>query len=787
VVTKITFNNLKTIIQYFCSSLCLMNGLGTSHFICEVFTMRHRILTRALPALILLSLGGVFACGGSGGSSTPQVAPPSITSFAAAKPDVTVGDTTTLTAVFTEGVGLVDNGVGAVASGTPVTVKPSATTTYTLTVTNSQGTMVTRTATVTVEPVASIIQFVANPDHVVAGGNVPLAATFTGGKGVIPPGDLPITSGTQVVVTPAATTTYTLTVTNPAGAAVTRTALVTVRSSNVAPVISSMPLTTNGTSNTYQYSISVLDPDGDAVTLSLVKAPAGATLSGNVLQWTIAKDQERQALAFDLQAMDTFGASADQTWTVNATGTITGVRTFTYHPMSGATSVVPADLSAVTLAAWVPDGAGGYTRIPGIGAADGTFSIPGVPGGTYWFQYGTLDFYSTTASTLDLTEDRLGRPDTTPITVDPTNLVLNLTNLAPWQDLDILQWYDPNTSNYSYLNWSFPATSGAPSAGNASLAATTFDLGAPYGGALMLEDTTKGDQPSLTQMGTQTLANGATYQAVTRFFQPSLLVQADGATAGLTGAFTTVPLLNSLLLSLKGSRFAALIAAMHPQAQPFYSGFYLDPNPTGNLGWIGSLPDLVNMDTSANQTTDQDFGILAYGNPFPASWPLIWQQYYTMRVPYTLSGMTGTRYQSGNLIVTSTVMSAAASIQPVLSPVSQVMVGGKPVSTAPATGAGLAPTISWLKPNLGTPAYYRLTLYRLYNPGSGTATPAIQTVGYYTTAGTSMTLPAGVLTAGETYFVKIAAFTGSNKELSPFKNTPSDWALADCLTFTFQP
>jgi hypothetical protein len=715
------------------------------------------------------------------------VTPPSITSFAAAKPDVTVGDSTTLTAVFTDGTGQVDNGVGAVTSGAAVTVKPAATTTYTLTVTNTQGTRVTKGVTVTVDPIPAIDQFAPTPGYVVTGGSVSLIASFTGGKGVITPGDLPITSGTPLAVSPTATTTYTLTVTNPAGAAVTQTALVTVRSSNVAPVISSTPPTTNGTSSTYQYSITVGDPDGDAVTLSLVKAPAGATLNGNILQWTIAKDQERQAFAFDLQARDPFGASVDQTWTVNATGTITGVRTFTYHPMSGATSVVPADLTKATLAAWVPDGAGGYTRIPGTGAADGTFSIPGVPGGTYWFQYGTSGFYATAASTLDLTRDILGRPDTTPITRDPTDLVLNLTNLAPWQDLDILQYYDPNTRNYSYLNQDFPVTSGAPLAGDVSLSATTFDLGAPYGGALMLEDTTKGDQPSLTQMGTQTFANGATYQAITRFFQPSPLVQADGgATTGLTGAFAAVPQ-SSLPLSLKGSLFAALTAAIHPQAQPSYSTFYLSANPAGNLGWIGSTPDLVNMDTSANQTTDQDFGLLAYGNPYPASWPLFWGQYYVMRVPYTLPGMTGTRNQYGRLTVTSSVMSSAASIQPVLSPVSQVTVGGKPVSTASAAGVGIAPTISWLKPNLGTPGYYQLTLYRLYNPNTGATAPAVQILGYYTTTGTSMTLPAGALTAGETYFVKISAFTGSHQELTPFKNSPVDRAEADCLTFTFQP
>jgi len=75
---------------------------------------------------------------------------PVITSFTAAAAAITRGDSTTLTAVFTGGTGSVDNGVGTVTSGTPVTVTLTATTTYTLTVMNSAGTSVTASATVSI-------------------------------------------------------------------------------------------------------------------------------------------------------------------------------------------------------------------------------------------------------------------------------------------------------------------------------------------------------------------------------------------------------------------------------------------------------------------------------------------------------------------------------------------------------------------------------------------------------------------------------------------------------------
>lgn len=64
-----------------------------------------------------------------------------------------------------------------------------------------------------------------------------LAALFANGTGVITPGNLAITSGDQVSVTPAAntTTTYTLTVTNAAGTAVTAAAAVSVSAALAQP------------------------------------------------------------------------------------------------------------------------------------------------------------------------------------------------------------------------------------------------------------------------------------------------------------------------------------------------------------------------------------------------------------------------------------------------------------------------------------------------------------------------------------------------------------------------
>ncbi len=162
-------------------------------------------------------------------TTTVTVVPaPTITSFSANPTTIEAGTSSNLTAVFSGGTGVITPGNLSVTSGTPVSVSPTTTTTYTLTVTPSTGTAITQTATVTVTPAPSITSFTANSTTIEAGMSSNLTAVFTGGTGVITPGNLSVTSGTPVSVSPTTTTTYTLTVTPSTGTAITQTATVTV-------------------------------------------------------------------------------------------------------------------------------------------------------------------------------------------------------------------------------------------------------------------------------------------------------------------------------------------------------------------------------------------------------------------------------------------------------------------------------------------------------------------------------------------------------------------------------
>jgi hypothetical protein len=157
--------------------------------------------------------------------------PAVITSF---KPDGVIlpGQSTNLTAVFSGGEGVVDNGIGPVKSGVPVsTGVVAATKIYTLTVTNSAGDPVTATAEVEAAVTPVITSFTAPGPVVSRFAPTDLTAVFTGGKGVVDQNVGPIVSNmpTKTPAVPPAGLTYTLTVTNGLGEKVTKTLSVTTK------------------------------------------------------------------------------------------------------------------------------------------------------------------------------------------------------------------------------------------------------------------------------------------------------------------------------------------------------------------------------------------------------------------------------------------------------------------------------------------------------------------------------------------------------------------------------
>jgi hypothetical protein len=184
-----------------------------------------------------ISTGGTSATGGT--TTLPDAAPdavpdvalgPVISSFTATPSTITAGRSAVLTAVYSNGVGVLDNGLGAiVSSGTIGTGNLNTTTTYTLTVTGTSGAPVTKSATVTVVEMPSITSFTVTPTPTCAGQKVTLTPVFVKGTGTVDNGVGAVTSGQAATSgTLTVTTDFKLTVTNLAGANVTATATATI-------------------------------------------------------------------------------------------------------------------------------------------------------------------------------------------------------------------------------------------------------------------------------------------------------------------------------------------------------------------------------------------------------------------------------------------------------------------------------------------------------------------------------------------------------------------------------
>jgi hypothetical protein len=152
---------------------------------------------------------------------SPSSEHPVIESFSASPPSIVVGQSSTLQWEISGATSVsINQGIGSVpASGTRV-VSPTGTTTYTLTATNSAGSVTTSVTVRVSRPsgLPTIISFTATPATIVPGQSATLKWEVSGATSVvINQGIGPVSASGTIVVAPIETTIYTLTVSNSNG------------------------------------------------------------------------------------------------------------------------------------------------------------------------------------------------------------------------------------------------------------------------------------------------------------------------------------------------------------------------------------------------------------------------------------------------------------------------------------------------------------------------------------------------------------------------------------------
>jgi hypothetical protein len=249
---------------------------------------------------------------------------PVITNFVAAPNTITAGQATTLSWTVTGATSLSLSSAGSISpSAKSETVYPTATTTYTLTASNTSG---SATANVKVVVLPVISSFVASSQYIHPGQSSELTWTTKGATSVSI--DHGVQSGlgvaSTVSVSPSTTTTYTLTAANASG---TATATVTVNV-GLPPAIS-----------TFTASPSSIAP-GQGVVLSWkVAAATTYSISPGVgkLTGTSVKVSPSVSTQYTLTATNLFGTS-----TATAKVTVQGTKTSTAPASSAEPTASPS-------------------------------------------------------------------------------------------------------------------------------------------------------------------------------------------------------------------------------------------------------------------------------------------------------------------------------------------------------------------------------------------------------------------------------------------------------------
>jgi hypothetical protein len=559
----------------------------------------------------------------------------------------------------------------------------------------------------------------------------------------------------------------------------------------VDPIFTSVPVASADEGTPYTYQLMAVAPDGSAVTFSLGQAPAGAALTGSTISWTPSHDQARASLQFSATARTARGGSATQSWSVTTTGIVTVTAVNTFWTPTGSSSqprTFPADLPYP--AALVPQSGGSFQLMPGKVNADGTVSIHGVPAGFYWLALSPADNYWTSTAQFDAGGDITGTPISA-TSIASTTFDISLTNADPIQTGD---FFSVGT-NVQGIN--------LPAGFFLSPGSTTYTSSASFSTNI---DFSKINTLYFAQY--EPLNSGAfTGSALGTALTQSNVTITNGAVNNLGGALNPAPK-SSIPLKISGSAWANNFQNIGPAAatpvlssyalgvQPFTQGgvvanpltaafrstfVLLAPSPTpGGSGIQIGLPSPITatvcgLSSGPNPLpinfgfapiiTDQDFGTLSYGDPYPASWlrEFDYCQIATVPIPRPNSTATDTfQLNSGQ----TTDPSATNPVAPLIGPVQSPTVNGASLFQAAALNTTNI-KLAWTPPVGATPYGYYVTIYQLATLPSGST--GYLGAGRLGTSQTSLTVP--FISANSTYVFLITAEVNAaaSMETAPFR------------------
>jgi hypothetical protein len=141
---------------------------------------------------------------------------------------------------------------------------------------------------------------------------------------------------------------------------------------------------------------------------------------------------------------------------------------------------------------------------------------------------------------------------------------------------------------------------------------------------------------------------------------------------------------------------------------------------------------------------------------------------------------------AGGIVLRTDPLPAPTPIVPVVSPPRSPRVNDLDAHVE-RTGVGTTPTISWSAPALGSPDRYAVTLVRLFVGVAGQT--VAESVANLRTRSRAVTIPPGILQAGERYYALVTAAVGSPVPYEALRGRGirTGYGYATAITAAFEP
>jgi hypothetical protein len=431
----------------------------------------------------------------------------------------------------------------------------------------------------------------------------------------------------------------------------------------------------------------------------------------------------------------------------------------------------PVDLTKVAIEAYAELAQGGFARVTGSGASDGTFLVPQVPGGPFLLRLGSTVLVHP-ARQVSFESYTAGRPNAT-VNHPGFYFPLTLDGLSPWEslpsDLQQLVLLSSNAGCVAPLLLGTFLQVGATSMQNdlaVSQQAPTID--AMQGDHAVIAQFTQQEQPN---------ASGDYYvnQLTGSLDVPSPELSAPSPQA-LQGTLQPVAFDQHVTVNLNLPAFEAQSADLVPNGTPraFFVEIYAyanTPSPArtrlrdfgfGEVGFGDPVrPSEVGWPLVGLGVPWRTVGAfpLTFGNPFPGWSTWVKAEYGaqgTIAMPLPDGGTSDVPVSQGSVVHFARLSSLAqGSIAPMLTPPRDIRIDGAD-AFAGAGHVSASPTFTWTGATSLDPAFdggtisYGLTV----TPLSGDPTATSLT---FLTTETRVTIPPELLTPGTLYNANVSA------------------------------